>query len=849
MNKLVNLKIQIIMNKKLLFAVMSLAALTACTNDELESQKAAEEASPIQFEVINDAVTRASMDENTIVWNANEGDIFTLYHGGVVGAADNYQNATYKANANPGGTATLTSPTMILPGAAIMVWPADTTFRIPAGAGNTLSIVIPAEQTNIENNIPYVSDQIEIAAFTELAANTEPGYNSAGKDRKYPVYMRPMASQLNIKADYAGTDATLESLYTGDDAIDKINVTSIVLSTDDGGDDKFTTEIPVEFTAANANWTAENQAAWNSSWARVTNFKKTDIVAAGQTATLTTTCLTKDAEGKAIGCKFLILPQKDDIAGGVDDGAVVVNTNYGKVVVADAGVAGSLYTPAEAADAWCRYIKEATVQEAYEEKATAAETSGDNQGKFKTTTSIANGLMQTLNVFSGYTAPASLNKIEGEPMGTYANRYVKVLLTHLDMTDLHITSDKQLRDAARVWKKMGLEGVTVYLDGDADEVFEISQNTIQTINDINAGKAYANMFKVMPCTVVDEECTSIVITGGGDLKDIAFIADNGGTQVPVVLKEGENWAWKGTVKIGDGVTKMFNEGTMANAANATLKTVDKDGTQNNIELVNDGTWDITAGTLFVQFDVTNNGEVNISNGAEYRQSGAGHTFVNDATTLEGRFLANPSNEKVGKVNNSGVFATVDNGVINNYGLIEHAHDDAKTYISANQTDPVDFTASFAAANKMGRINLPFSNKNEDNISVTHALEQGFVSVTVNNTTAAPLDASVVGTKVNYVIVNGGVTEIQAVAAQVKYLEINQPGTELAWNVVDATNYTGLMVLSDVNIKLGTAITATSTYLHENATMYVGGTFNKAATDKDMYYGNTEANFVTNYVTY
>ena len=70
------------MNKKLLFGIMSLAALTACTNDEFESQNVAQEESPIQFEVLNnnDGFTRASMNGNKIVWNAKR-VTSSLYHG------------------------------------------------------------------------------------------------------------------------------------------------------------------------------------------------------------------------------------------------------------------------------------------------------------------------------------------------------------------------------------------------------------------------------------------------------------------------------------------------------------------------------------------------------------------------------------------------------------------------------------------------------------------------------------------------------------------------------------------------------------------------------------------------
>lgn len=286
---------------------------------------------------------------------------------------------------------------------------------------------------------------------------------------------------------------------------------------------------------------------------------------------------------------------------------------------------------------------------------------------------------------------------------------------------------------------------------------------------------------------------------------------------------------------------------MANAETATLMTTEYDDTQNNVPLVNDGTWNITAGTLNVQFDVTNNGEVNISSGAQYRQdngSGLGSVFTNDATALPTRFGGDDA--LIGLVNNSGVFATVAGGEINNYGLIEHADEDAKTYVTTNQLGGA-FGTAFGAANKMGRINLPFSNKDEDNISVSAALAEGFISVTVDGDAPSDvLNASVVGSKVNYIIVKSGINTISDVSAQVEYLEINESGTEIAWAVTTPTTYAGLMVLSDVNIKLGTSLTVTdATYLGSD--MYVGGTF--TTTSWSGYYGDTSANVATKYITY
>ena len=853
------------MNKKLLFGIMSLAALTACTNDEFESLNVAQEESPIQFEVINnDVVTRASMSGNKIVWSAEDGDQFTLYHGGAVaGGAPFYlsgcENATYTANANDGGTATLTTPSMIKAGSAIMVWPVDSVFRI---AGGNISIQIPAEQTNIEKYIPYVSDVVNIGGY-----NNKAPYNTAGYQRAYPIYMRPMASQLTIKADYANTDNTLATLYTGDDPIDPISVTSIELITDNAGVDKFTTEIPLVFTAKVAD--DANDLRWNTTpatkvannaWSHVTGFHN---VATTQVDKLTSKVLAANNGG----CKFLLLPQTA-IATGVDKGAIVVNTLYGKVVVGTPGTAtGTLYTAAEAADAWYRYISEASKTAGagvgYDATETPAATAGSD-GKYKTTSAIENGMMQTINGFSTYTHQGT-SPVQTEPEGAAATRYVKVLLTHLDMTGLHITSDKQLRDAAKVWQKMGLASVTVYLDGNATTgEFEISQTTIAKINEINAASAGAGKsFTVKPCDT--HACTKIVITGGGNVPDLAFIkAGDTPNYADVVLKAGENWSWttntvagKKAIKVdaaATGVASIINKGTFASNGTATIAIYNNAGVPAQvtaIPFVNDGTWTISGGDLNVQFDVINNHIVTIESGAEYHQDGGGNDFTNDAETLPGRFLANPSNEKIGLVNNSGVFACVNGGHINNYGLIDHLEDNAKTYITANNDGGTGFGAAFGPANRIGRINLPYDNRNEENVSISNGAATGFVSVTVSTTAGAPadgkLDLSEVGDYVNYCIIKGGVTQIDVVDAKIKYVEFDAGNTEIMWNVALA-NYDGLIVFSPVNVKRNTTVNvANSVYL--KAKMYVGGTTNINAAKCDGYFGDTSTNFGTMYLTY
>ena len=875
------------MNKKLLFGIMSLAALTACTNDEFESQNVAQEESPIQFEVLNnnDGFTRASMKGNKIKWEASKGDLFTLYHGATAAPwKAGYENATYTANASDGEAATLTTPTMIKEGKAIMVWPVDTTFRIKPA--DNLTLKIPAELTNIEHNIPYVSDLLDIDAYAPYSKTGAypTAYKTAGKGRTYPVYMRPMASQLIVKADYVGTDATIAQLYdggseglTGDDAITPISLTSVDLLTQDAGATLFTTEIPLQFTAPTAaiqtQWKAvpNNLKAANTTlWNQVTDFDIANIAAAGQTNKLSTSVI----DGTE-SCKFLILPQANMATDGVgvSQGGIIVNTYYGRVVIAAKGQtynnanygykpvatgAVSAYTDAEYAKAWYRYISGAAADG---ETKTATKGTGDDADKFKTTANIEMGLKQTINGFSSYTHQ-KVGPVQGEHEGAAAIRYVEVRLNHLDMSDLHVKDDKQLRDVVRVWKKLKLPSVTVLLDGNGSNEFEMSQKSIKLINDINAAAGAGKSFTVMPCDIATHKaCNTIVVTGGGNVQDMTFIEPNGAQVANVALKAGETWAWKDatteekTVKVkAAGVAKIINRGTFVNDAKAILKTAEPNGTQNFIPFENarNANWNLTAGTVRVQFSVTNYGTITISKDAQYRQDGnaGATTLTNEATNKPGRFGG--SDAEVGTIWNRGVLATLGTGAtatINNYGLIEHDDPNAKTYVTNNQLGGV-FTTAFGGTNKMGRINLPWSNKNEDNISVSAALAQGFVSLTVDDTftdETLSLATGTIGDKVNYLKVNSAsVKEITGVVNQIKYLEVKAPN-EVAWNVTNtAYNFVGLMVLSDVNIKLGTTVNVTgATYL--GADMYVGGNFTWGSWSG--YFGDTDANVATKYITY
>lgn len=890
------------MNKKLLFAALSLAAFTACTDDSFESQKQlAEEAIPVEFELINGDATRAHMDEENgtaVIWSSDDKDLFTLYFGNQDGFGDQaagpwttgYDNATYQA-VSDGQTAGLATPTMIKPGAAIMVWPSDTTFRITTD--RPLSLVIPAEQNDIVNNLPYTSDLINIQPYiiNQGEATERPSTaadpNRAGYNRKYPVYMRAMGSQLNLKPNYEGQDKIDELTSLEEDPIDPITIDNIQLITADGGDTEFTTEVPLTFANANAAWDLAHHP--ERAWMKVTTMDYDNAIAT--TDMLTSTCFDAD---RGI-CKFLFLPQPimETEGEGVEDAAIIVNTYYGQVVVADDNHGGLYGTtpgkPEELQNAWYRFATantqadaEALLEDGETLGAKQAADAVDGAGKWMIKSAPEFGMKQTINWFTNHKGTGT---VLNEPNGGATTRYLNVNLAYLDMSNLHIKTDKQLRDVVRVWQKLGLLSVTVYLDGDANGVFKTTQKTIETINAMNAQAAAGKVFTVTPCNKDGEVCNQILVTESSELPEIqnmTFIVvkdgDANSHKADVVLNAGESWKWDGTVMVAPdattGINQIINKGTMANRVDQTLNILSATTpaiVSSNITFVNDGVWTIAAGKeVKVQNAVINNGTLNIGKEAQYLQDGANlgaqSIFTNEATSLPTDF---GGTGEFGKVNNKGVFAVIGIGKINNYGLIEHANKNAKTYITTNQTPGADFTLPFSNVeneeNKIGRINLPYSNKDEDNISVKAALEEGFVSVTIDGEVTGQLNNTSLGNKVNYVIIKSGVTEIANLnpennPQQVKYLEINKTDRkEIAWTVETNTEFTGLMVLSDVNIKIFTQVTAAVTYLKSNSKMYVGGVFNRyavgegqdaiAATDWAGYYGNTEGNVGTNYITF
>ena len=660
------------------------------------------------------------------------------------------------------------------------------------------------------------------------------------------------------------------------------------------GADKFTTEIPLKFAAPadgqGVNW---NKVANHRAWEMVTAFDTEHIAAGGKTATLASTCFNATTGI----CKFLFLPQAP-IAGGVDNAAIIVDTYYGQVVVAHGdnvyGFVGRYDVEEELNNAWYRFRSDKPATAAQENEgehtADATETAPDGTQKYRCSAAPAFGMQQTLNIFSTFTAPAS-STVAAEPEGTAYTRYLNVYLKYLDMKNLHIKSDKQLYDVVRVWDALNLAPVTVFLDGDANNEFIITQKTIKKINEINAANAGeaddALPFKVKPCGIADHKnCAKIVVTRSDqeqNIQDVAFIAkndmgtaDNADDDVvaDVVFAEEDSdtpWIWNGTVKVtATGVGKFVNLGylkSVGTAEGAVLATYENDGeTQNNVNLWNKGTWDVTGGVIFVQFGVRNYKTLNIAKNAQYRQQGieASTYFRNMALAIPGEFEGG-NDALIGVVNNFGVFAATNNGKIYNYGLIEHADKDAKTYITRNQTN-ADFELGFNTNNNMmGRINLPYSNKEENNISISATLDKGFVSVTVADgddlgNTQKALNVTAVGDKVNYVIIKGGVQTIKQLPAQIKYVEIwdqSTPATEIAWDLTDLEDHTatydGLMVLTPVNIQINTTIIVTKAcYL--GADMYVGGVFKKAANNAALpswsgYFGDTTGAFATKYVTY
>lgn len=788
------------MKEKFLFAAFAALAMTACTSEEDMQVNPTAQTSPIQFTVsMDDAQTRAAWGGNnnyTLQWAA--GDQMSLFHGmnlngyGAVTTETSLksaENAIYKAAAGSSKSGlTFTTQSMVKRGDAIMVYPCDTTF---AYKGEKLYVKIPAVQNdaNILGKVPFISEGLIIKDFEEGKLDN----GTAGYARNYNIKLKQIATLYTLGINYSGDEYKVIEELSNAGEIEPILTQKVTLNSSS----KFNTELEVKVKnrATKGNWDEiDEQNIWvNESYVDTETPK----------AQATSLSYVYDEETSEKSAEFMILPLKSDFAGATSDN-IVVDTYYGQVVV-NADTEGVMFD------------KEGNIIEGNTDTGIK---DGSIEAAYNEIGKLSNNVRGEGSTFTG------------EQVGVHLTQNVAVDLQNLDMSKVHIKSDKQLHDILTVYKALGFtKAVDLTIDGDVNGRFELSMDNVRTLQ----SALYYGKVKLLPCTTTGEKCTTIVLTAGEgktseDVPSIDFLASSS-NNIDIALAATDTWTWNSSnnVLFSTKVKNLINEGIF-NLDKGDI--IANSHSVKNTKMVNNGTINVT-GLVKQQMEMTNNGTINIGSegvSAEYR---ADKTIITNEAT---------SATVMGEIYNWGIFATSNSGEIINYGLIKNMVGGVSnmTYITKNQTTAVSFASKWSATNKYGTIVLKNA---DDNISVSNATNVGFIKYeyTLNEYVTPAI------CKYNYIVIKNHDIKFTAAAPEIKFIEIvGETAIPVFTNPKDDRFVTleGFILKGKANLQENNKLVTPAAYIE--GTLYYGGLFTQTGGTQvpattDTYYGDSTPN--------
>lgn len=790
------------MKDKFLFAAFAALAMTACTSEEDMQVNPTAQTSPIQFTVsMDDAQTRAAWGGNnnyTLQWTA--GDQMSLFHGmnlngyGAVTTETSLksaENAIYKAAAGSSESGlTFTTQSMVKRGDAIMVYPCDTTFDYK---GSNLYVKIPTVQNdaNILGKVPFISEGLIIKDFEEGKLDN----GTAGYARNYNIKLKQIATLYTLGINYSGDEYKVIEELSNAGEIEPILTQKVTLNSSS----KFNTELEVKVKnrATKGNWDEiDEQNIWvNESY----------VDTEAPKAQATSLSYVYDEETSEKSAEFMILPLKSDFAGKATDN-IVVDTYYGQVVV-NADTEGVMFD------------KDSNIIE------------GDADAKPAIKDGSIEAAYNVIGKLSNY-VKGSGSTFTGEQVGVHLTQNVAVDLQNLDMSKVHIKSDKQLHDILTVYEALGFtKAVDLTIDGDVNGRFELSMDNVRTLQ----SALYYGKVKLLPCTTTGEKCTTIVLTAGEgktseDVPSIDFLASSS-NNIDIALAATDTWTWNSSnnVLFSTKVKNLINEGIF-NLDKGDI--IANSHSVKNTKMVNNGTINVT-GLVKQQMEMTNNGTINIGSegvSAEYRADKT--TITNEATSAT----------VMGEIYNWGIFATSNNGEIINYGLIKNMVGGVSnmTYITKNQTTTVSFASKWSATNKYGTIVLKNA---DDNISVSNATNVGFIKYEYT------LDEYVTPAicKYNYIVIKNHDIKFTAAAPEIKFIEIvGETAIPVFTNPKDDRFVTleGFILKGKANLQENNKLVTPAAYIE--GTLYYGGLFTQTGGTQvpattGTYYGDSTPN--------
>ena len=633
-----NYKLMIMKIKFLLPALAGLA-MVSCSQDEdfVNAEMQRGEFSPVTFSVSreNGADTREWMEDENGRWDNFtfvKGELLSLFNGATFGDDATVwtaigQNAVFEGEGT-GEELVFKTRSLVNPGKAIMVYPADTVF---ANTGSTLTLKISAVQTaNTKDSIPYVSDVMNIAGIDEthgINAN-----NTAGYGRQYDVILRPAASLFGMKI------APTETVDFAALGVKEIEFTKVEMK--NGSTGLFTTEATV----------SPSTIASNLSTADAKKFghftKQADVTQVTDGDKVVASISTGDIKDNI--AYFTLLPMADDAE--ADDGASIkVYTTYGSVTVGnDASAAATAKGPLQ----------------------NVAESAGKN-------------LKANLDDVIGKVWDVTKNsKFGSEKQGRVIRRSLCIDLSTLDMRGTFVKNSGQLIDILKVYDKLKIgekyNKVNLILDGENGE-FNLSGDALAALGKYNSAKKVKLdvATKTQKIVLNDADATLDKLKA----ETVIFVDGADGTKkVDVVLGGNVDWTLDQAytnAKI-NGITSR-GKLTYTNTTNATNELAYNLNVEGKMEI---GSSKVALG----MFRAEKTSEITVGEGKTVTFNGM--TSLYGKVSNRGILSANAIVGNYGTIDNMFELSvlTGGKGAINNIGTIWNHGSLAVTFITKNGSD-------------------------------------------------------------------------------------------------------------------------------------------------------------------
>ena len=761
------------MDKKYLFGMLlSGAMLAACTaDDDLNLSPVAQDANSsapvfnVRFD--GDLQNRATYDgEKGMKVLFEAGDLLSLYHGfqksGSDVSLDNaYQNAIYEGATVGTEGFEFTTKSMINPGNAILIYPADTTFQTNTGDEGVFITIETEQNEDTKKFTPYMSEILEIAARPEGGKND----STAGYNKHYDIVLKRAASTLDLTLNLT------DKKELPADVTEDYKVTKITLF-DNEKKKIFTKKIKVVPGEAPVNYVA-NKA--HRTWAAQSEYSATGVTSSGEGIDkISTTDLRKNKDDQDVAT-FTLLPTTDD-NDAISAFRVLVNTNYGQIELIN---------------------KTSTAE------APKVFTGGD--GKKVGLYDGFNYLLKN-DLWKKQTNTNSVfykDENTAENVGFYLPRTLDVDMTILDMNNLHIENETHLINALKVYNALKddikTDEVTFLLDGEASGAnkgkFVMHEAAWKAVMDQLSKEDNKVTFKA--CTT--HTCGTIVLDNGNatatEIPELAIGED-------LTLELSKNWVFTGPTKdpsVAANKTKYkalkgFNKIVVAADGVLELKNYINVNDVTTFALENEGTVNVN-GDVYLQLTMTNKNIINISSKGDLSAQKSGASLTNNwAVVLNNKNQDIATGWDEGAVINvEGTLSAVKNGggVVNNYGVINQKSATAKVMITTNGLNGSKISTKFSDTSRMGTIYL-YENRTEasdERVTVDEEGVEGFIKVTLTDNNPAQ---SAIGKVANYIVVKGdkceeltfgttSATQTTAaktwVPATVKYVEVNTENVE------------------------------------------------------------------------